>query len=90
MRDEFRASPCVQTNPAARSAWFQIAEANLHLRIAWFSHPIVSVGAVPPVVPPPVVPPPVVVPSFPGAGQPVFVPPPAPVFPPGRPYPFRF
>jgi hypothetical protein len=38
MRAEFRNAPCIQQNPAARSAWFQISEANLRLRIAWFSH----------------------------------------------------
>jgi hypothetical protein len=51
MRGEIRNAPCVQHDPAARSAWFQIAEANLRLRIAWFAH--LSCPVAPPVCLPP-------------------------------------
>jgi hypothetical protein len=36
MRGEIRNAPCVQHDPAAHSAWFQVAEANLRLRVTWF------------------------------------------------------
>jgi hypothetical protein len=38
MREEFRRAPCIQQDAAARSAWFQVSEANLRLRVTWFSH----------------------------------------------------
>lgn len=51
MRGELRSAPCIQHNPQARSAWFQISEANLRLRITWFTH--VTFGGAPPASPSP-------------------------------------
>jgi hypothetical protein len=51
MRDEIRNAPCVQHDATARSAWFQIAEANLRLRISWFAHLSCHIAPLPPACP---------------------------------------